>query len=81
MRVYCWKTEFSMNRRQLLRSAAVLPAVGGAFSATATQQKQIKITTLEIDVHKQPQRFDALSRTQPGDGSPFDIRRGSACLS
>jgi len=42
-----------MNRRQLLRSAAALPAAGAAFSAAAAQQKQIKITALETDVRKQ----------------------------
>src|SRR3984957_18109526 len=41
-----------MNRRQLLRAAAVLPAAG--LSAAAVQQKQIKITGIETDVLKRP---------------------------
>jgi hypothetical protein len=61
-----------MNRRQFLGSAAVLPAVGGAFSATATQQKQIKITTLETDVHKQPPgapTYDAIHKLGVDSGT------------
>lgn len=42
-----------MNRRQLLRSAAGLPAAA-ALSAAAVQQKQIKITGIETDVLKRP---------------------------
>ena len=41
-----------MNRRQLLRSAAVIPAA--ALSAATAQQKQIKITGIETDVLKRP---------------------------
>jgi L-alanine-DL-glutamate epimerase-like enolase superfamily enzyme len=43
-----------MNRRQILRSAAALPAMGAAFSAAAVQQKAIKITGIETDVLKRP---------------------------
>ncbi len=43
-----------MNRRQLLRSAAGLPAAAVALSAASAQQKQIKITGLETDVLKRP---------------------------
>jgi L-alanine-DL-glutamate epimerase-like enolase superfamily enzyme len=42
-----------MNRRQLLRSAAVLPAAA-AFSDASVQQKLIKITGIETDVLKRP---------------------------
>lgn len=42
-----------MNRRQLLRSAAGLPAAA-ALSAAAVQHKQIKITGIETDVLKRP---------------------------
>ncbi|MGA2271708.1 MAG: mandelate racemase/muconate lactonizing enzyme family protein [Bryobacteraceae bacterium] len=43
-----------MNRRQLLLSAAALPAAGAAFTAAAAQQKQIKITGVETDLLKRP---------------------------
>lgn len=43
-----------MNRRQLLRSAAGLPAAAAALSAATVQQKQIKITGIETDVLKRP---------------------------
>jgi L-alanine-DL-glutamate epimerase-like enolase superfamily enzyme len=43
-----------MNRRQLLCSAAGLPAAATALSAAAAQQKQIKITGLETDLLKRP---------------------------
>jgi L-alanine-DL-glutamate epimerase-like enolase superfamily enzyme len=59
-----------MNRRQLLRSAAALPAAGAAFSAAAAQQKQI--TALETDVHKQPAgtpTYDAIHRLGVDSGS------------
>jgi L-alanine-DL-glutamate epimerase-like enolase superfamily enzyme len=42
-----------MNRRQLLRSAAMLPAAA-ALSTAAVQQKQIRITGIETDVLKRP---------------------------
>ena len=43
-----------MNRRQLLFSAAAVPAASTALSAAAAQQKQIRITGLETDVLKRP---------------------------
>ncbi len=43
-----------MNRRQLLRSAAGLPAATAALSAASVQEKQIKITGIETDVLKRP---------------------------
>jgi len=43
-----------MNRRQLLRSAAGLPAAAAALSAASVQQKQIKITGIETDILKRP---------------------------
>ena len=43
-----------MNRRQLLRAAAALPAAGAAFTAAAAQQRQIKITGVETDLLKRP---------------------------
>ncbi|MFB3924068.1 MAG: mandelate racemase/muconate lactonizing enzyme family protein [Terriglobia bacterium] len=52
-----------MNRRELLRSAAALPAVGTALSAAAAQQKQMKITGVETDLLKPPSGqpiYDAL---------------------
>jgi len=42
-----------MNRRQLLYSAAALPAMA-ASSAAATQQKQMRITGIETDLLWQP---------------------------
>ena len=61
-----------MNRRQLLRSAAALPAAGAAFSAAAAQQKQIKITALETDLRKQPPgtpTYDAIHKLGVDSGS------------
>ncbi len=61
-----------MNRRQLLRSAAALPAAGVAFSAAAAQQKQIKITALETDVLKQPSGtpiYDSIHKLGVDSGS------------
>src|SRR6202047_4743012 len=43
-----------MNRRQLLRTAAALPAAGAALQAAAVQAKTLKITGLETDVLKRP---------------------------
>jgi L-alanine-DL-glutamate epimerase-like enolase superfamily enzyme len=43
-----------MNRRQMLRSAAALPAMGSALSAASVQQKTLKITGIETDVLKRP---------------------------
>ena len=61
-----------MNRRQLLRSAAVLPAAGAAFGAAASQQKQMKITALETDVLKRPPgtpTYDAIHTLGIDNGS------------
>jgi L-alanine-DL-glutamate epimerase-like enolase superfamily enzyme len=61
-----------MNRRQLLRSAAALPAAGAAFSAAAAQQKQIKITALETEVRTQPPgtpTYDAIHKLGVDSGS------------
>jgi len=43
-----------MNRRQLLCSAAAVPAAATALSAAAAQQKQIRITGLETDLLRRP---------------------------
>ena len=59
-----------MNRRQLLRSAAGLPAV--ALSAASVQQKQIKITGIETDVLKRPPGspyYDAIHTFGTANGS------------
>jgi len=62
-----------MNRRQLLRSAAALPAAGAAaFSAAAAQQKQIKITGVETDLLKRPPGapyYDAIHTLGVDNGS------------
>src|ERR1700712_2938778 len=61
-----------MNRRQLLRSAALLPAASAAFTAAAAQQKQIKITALATDVLKQPPGtpiYDAIHKLGVDSGS------------
>jgi len=61
-----------VNRRQLLRSAAVLPAAGAAFGAAASQQKQMKITALETDVLKRPPgtpTYDAIHTLGIDNGS------------
>jgi L-alanine-DL-glutamate epimerase-like enolase superfamily enzyme len=60
-----------MNRRQLLRSAAV-PVAGVAFTAAAAQQKLIKITGLETDVLKRPPgtpEYDAIHKLGVDSGS------------
>jgi L-alanine-DL-glutamate epimerase-like enolase superfamily enzyme len=60
-----------MNRRQLLRSAAVLPAAA-AFSTASVQQKQIKITGIETDVLKRPPGapyYDAIHTFGTASGS------------
>lgn len=64
-----------MNRRQLLRSAAALPALGTAFSVAAAQQKQMKITAVETDLLKPPPGppiYDALQT--------LDVDKGSVVL-
>ena len=43
-----------MNRRQLLYSAAALPALAAASSAAAALQKQMRITGIETDLLRQP---------------------------
>ena len=43
-----------MNRRQLLYSAAALPALAAASSAAAAQQKQMRITGIETYLLRQP---------------------------
>jgi L-alanine-DL-glutamate epimerase-like enolase superfamily enzyme len=60
-----------MNRRQLLRSAAGLPAAA-ALSAASVQQKQIKITGIETDVLKRPPGapyYDAIHTFGTASGS------------
>jgi len=60
-----------MNRRQLLRSAALLPAAA-AFSTASVQQKQIKITGIETDVLKRPPGvpyYDAIHTFGTASGS------------
>lgn len=61
-----------MNRRQLLRAAAALPAAGPAFQAAAAQQKQIRITDLETDLLKRPPGgvyYDAIHQFGTDSGS------------
>jgi L-alanine-DL-glutamate epimerase-like enolase superfamily enzyme len=61
-----------VNRRQLLRSAAALPAASAAFSAAAAQQKQIKITGLETDLLRRPPgtpTYDAIHKLGVESGS------------
>jgi L-alanine-DL-glutamate epimerase-like enolase superfamily enzyme len=61
-----------MNRRQLLRSAAAMPATAIGFQAAAAQQKQIKITGLETDVLKRPPgtpEYDAIHKLGVESGS------------
>lgn len=61
-----------MNRRQLLRAAAALPAAGPAFQAAAAQQKQIRITGLETDLLKRPPGtvyYDAIHQFGTESGS------------
>jgi L-alanine-DL-glutamate epimerase-like enolase superfamily enzyme len=64
-----------MNRRQLLRSAAAMPALGTAFSVAAAQQKQMKITGVETDLLKPPPGppiYDALQT--------LDVDKGTVVL-
>ena len=61
-----------MNRRQLLCSAAAVPAAATALSAASAQQKQIRITALETDVLKRPPGtpyYDAIHRFGDDSGS------------
>ena len=60
-----------MNRRQLLRSAAALPACA-AFSAAAAQQKQIKITGLRptsSSARRERRIYDAIHKLGVESGS------------
>jgi len=61
-----------MNRRQMLQAAAGLSLAGGAFSAAAAQQKQIRITALETDRLKNPSGspyYDAIHELGVENGS------------
>jgi L-alanine-DL-glutamate epimerase-like enolase superfamily enzyme len=61
-----------MNRRQLLRSAAGLPAAAAALSAASVLQKQIRITGIETDVLKRPPGspyYDAIHTFGTASGS------------
>jgi L-alanine-DL-glutamate epimerase-like enolase superfamily enzyme len=61
-----------VNRRQLLRAAAALPAAGAGFSAAAQQRKQMKITGLETDLLRRPPStpyYDAIHTFGVDDGS------------
>src|ERR1700689_4023909 len=60
-----------MNRRQLLCSVAAMHAAA-AFSAAATQQRQIRITGIETDVLRRPAGapyYDAIHPFGTGSGS------------
>jgi L-alanine-DL-glutamate epimerase-like enolase superfamily enzyme len=64
-----------MDRRDVLRSAVALPALGAAFSAAAEQKKELKITGIETDLLKPPPGepiYDALQR--------LDVDRGGVVL-
>jgi L-alanine-DL-glutamate epimerase-like enolase superfamily enzyme len=61
-----------MNRRDVLRSAAALPALGMALSAAAEQQKELKITGVETDLLKPPPGepyYDALQTLNVDKGA------------
>ena len=61
-----------MNRREVLRSAAALPALGVALSAAAEQRKELKITGVETDLLKPPPGkpiYDALQRLNVDKGA------------
>ncbi len=61
-----------MNRRQLLATAAALPALGAGFSAAAAQQKALKITGVETDLLQRPPGapyYDAIHRLGVDNGS------------
>jgi L-alanine-DL-glutamate epimerase-like enolase superfamily enzyme len=64
--------ETTVNRRQLLGSAAALPMAGAAFSAAAAQQKAMKITAVETDLLKRPPGtpiYDAIHQLSVDSGS------------
>lgn len=61
-----------MNRRQLLQTAAALPAAAAGYAAAAVQQKQIRITGVETDVLKRPPgtpTYDAIHKLGVDSGS------------
>ncbi|HEV2382498.1 MAG TPA: mandelate racemase/muconate lactonizing enzyme family protein [Terriglobia bacterium] len=64
-----------MNRRQLLRSAVALPALGTACAVAEAQQKEMRITGVETDLLKPPPGppiYDALQT--------LDVDKGSVVL-
>ena len=61
-----------MNRREILLSAAALPALGSALSLAAEQRKELKITGVETDVLKPPpgeRYYDALQTLNVDKGA------------
>jgi L-alanine-DL-glutamate epimerase-like enolase superfamily enzyme len=61
-----------MNRRQVLGSAAALPALGAALSTAAVQQREMKITAVETDLLIPPPGepyYDALQTLNVDKGS------------
>jgi L-alanine-DL-glutamate epimerase-like enolase superfamily enzyme len=61
-----------MDRRDVLRSAAAIPALGAALSAAAEQQKELKITGVETDLLKPPAGspyYDALQTLNVDKGA------------
>jgi L-alanine-DL-glutamate epimerase-like enolase superfamily enzyme len=61
-----------MNRRQLLRAAAAMPAAASALSAASEQRKQVRITGLETDLLKRPPGqtyYDAIHKFGGESGS------------
>jgi L-alanine-DL-glutamate epimerase-like enolase superfamily enzyme len=64
--------ETMMNRRDILRSAAALPAFSAALSAAAEQRKELKITGVETDLLKPPAGepfYDALQQLNVDKGA------------
>jgi L-alanine-DL-glutamate epimerase-like enolase superfamily enzyme len=64
--------EAMMNRRDALRSVAVLPAFGSAFSVAAEQKKELRITGLETNLLKPPpgeRYYDALQTLNVDKGA------------
>ncbi len=61
-----------MNRREILLSAAALPALGSALSLAAEQRKELKITGVETDLLKPPpgeRYYDALQTLNVDKGA------------
>jgi L-alanine-DL-glutamate epimerase-like enolase superfamily enzyme len=61
-----------MNRRQWLRGAAALPALGAAEAAVTAQQKTLKITGIETDLLRRPPGapiYDAIHELGVDQGS------------